>query len=136
MPNDWEVSIASAIGYTPANPGEWLVPVPDNVASALDQLVSRLDETVDTNLSIANRTPTTLDVASSNGTDATVPPVNATEAGLMIASDKNKLDGIEAGAQVNVQSDWNATSGDAFILNKPDIPTFADIWAINTLINC
>lgn len=32
---------------------------------------------------------------------------------------KNKLDGISAGAEVNVQSDWNATSGDAAILNKP-----------------
>lgn len=30
-----------------------------------------------------------------------------------------KLTGIEAGAQVNVQSDWNATEGDALILNKP-----------------
>ncbi len=33
----------------------------------------------------------------------------------------NKLNGIEAGAEVNVQSDWNMTapSSDAFILNKP-----------------
>ena len=30
---------------------------------------------------------------------------------------------VEDGAQKNVQSDWNATSGDAFILNKPIIPT-------------
>lgn len=36
---------------------------------------------------------------------------------------KNKLEGIAAGAEVNVQSDWNATSGDAFILNKPSIPS-------------
>lgn len=36
---------------------------------------------------------------------------------------KNKLDGIESGAEVNVQSDWNATTGDALILNKPTIPT-------------
>jgi hypothetical protein len=35
----------------------------------------------------------------------------------------SKLDGIAAGAEVNVQSDWSATSGDAFILNKPSIPT-------------
>ena len=33
--------------------------------------------------------------------------------------EKNKLAGIAAGAQVNVQSDWNASSGDAAILNKP-----------------
>ena len=32
---------------------------------------------------------------------------------------KNKLDGIAAGAEVNVNADWNATSGDAQILNKP-----------------
>lgn len=30
---------------------------------------------------------------------------------------------VENGAQKNVQSDWNAISGDAFILNKPTIPT-------------
>lgn len=34
--------------------------------------------------------------------------------------EKTKLNGIEAGAKVNVQSDWNATSGDAFIKNKPE----------------
>lgn len=33
--------------------------------------------------------------------------------------EKNKLAGIAAGAQANVQSDWNASSGDAAILNKP-----------------
>lgn len=38
------------------------------------------------------------------------------------ASDKAKLAGIAAGAQVNVQADWNATSGDALIKNKPSIP--------------
>ena len=41
----------------------------------------------------------------------------------MSAADKKKLDGIATGAEVNVQSDWNATSGDAFIKNKPTIPT-------------
>lgn len=33
--------------------------------------------------------------------------------------EKNKLSGIAAGAEVNVNADWNAVSGDAFILNKP-----------------
>lgn len=37
--------------------------------------------------------------------------------------EKNKLAGIAAGAEVNVQSDWNATEGDALILNKPAIPS-------------
>lgn len=35
-------------------------------------------------------------------------------------TEKNKLSGIEAGAQVNVKPDWNASSGSsAEILNKP-----------------
>ena len=31
--------------------------------------------------------------------------------------------GVADNAEVNVQADWNATSGDALILNKPTIPT-------------
>ena len=41
--------------------------------------------------------------------------------GLMSSADKSKLNGIAAGAEVNVQSDWNVTSttSDAYIKNKP-----------------
>ena len=42
--------------------------------------------------------------------------------GAFIDGDKTKLDGIEASAEANVQSDWNAGSGDELILNKPTIP--------------
>ena len=36
------------------------------------------------------------------------------------SAEKTKLSGIEAGAQVNVNADWNAASGtDAYIANKP-----------------
>jgi len=42
-------------------------------------------------------------------------------AGSMSAADKTKLDGIAAGAEVNVNADWNASSGDAQILNKPTL---------------
>jgi hypothetical protein len=37
-------------------------------------------------------------------------------------TEKNKLAGIAEGAEVNVNADWNAVSGDAQILNKPTIP--------------
>lgn len=40
---------------------------------------------------------------------------------------KTKLDGIQDGAQVNVNADWNATSGDAQILNKPTIPSITGL---------
>jgi len=43
--------------------------------------------------------------------------------GRDVSADGSKLDGIDSGAEVNVQSDWNATTGDARILNKPTIPT-------------
>ncbi len=46
---------------------------------------------------------------------------------------ESKLSGIAAGAEVNVQSDWDATSGDAFILNKPTIPAAFDYNANRTL---
>ena len=46
-------------------------------------------------------------------------------AGSMSAADKTKLDGIAAGAEVNVNADWNASSGDAQILNKPALGTAA-----------
>jgi hypothetical protein len=42
---------------------------------------------------------------------------------------KTKLDGIQAGAEVNVNADWNATSGDSQILNKPTIPDASDFVA-------
>ena len=41
----------------------------------------------------------------------------------MSVAHQNKLDGIASGAEVNVKADWNASSGDAQILNKPTIPT-------------
>lgn len=46
-------------------------------------------------------------------------------AGLMLPADKIKLNGIAAGAEVNVNADWNATEGDAQILNKPTLATVA-----------
>ena len=36
---------------------------------------------------------------------------------------KTKLDGIQAGAEVNVNADWDSVSGDSEILNKPTIPS-------------
>lgn len=41
------------------------------------------------------------------------------------ASDISKLAGIAPGAEVNVNADWNAGSGDAQILNKPTLGTAA-----------
>ena len=54
-----------------------------------------------TDLSIANRDATNLDVASSTGDDATVPAATTSLAGLMTAADKTKLGGIDDDAEEN-----------------------------------
>lgn len=68
---------------------------------------------------------TTNNTITINTHDTTYNNATTTTAGLMSADDKIKLNGIAAGAEVNVQSDWNVTdtSSDAFIKNKPSIPT-------------
>jgi hypothetical protein len=51
-------------------------------------------------------------VTSSTGANATLPAATAAAAGLLTASDKSKLDGIQPGAQANVATNltWSATA--------------------------
>lgn len=49
------------------------------------------------------------------------------EASDFTSAEKTKLSGIASGAEVNVNADWNAVSGDAEILNKPTIPSIAGL---------
>ena len=67
----------------------------------------------------------TAPIVSSGGATPVISITNATTSarGAMSASDKSKLNGIAAGAEVNVNADWNAATGDAQILNKPTIPS-------------
>lgn len=51
------------------------------------------------------------------------PIFSVSEAFNFATGDKSKLDGIEAGAEVNINADWNATGGDSEVLNKPFIPS-------------
>jgi hypothetical protein len=69
----------------------------------------------------------TAPIVSSGGTtpDISISAATTSAAGSMSAADKTKLDGIAAGAEVNVNADWNAVSGDAQILNKPTLATVA-----------
>ena len=57
------------------------------------------------------------------GSDDITFTAGGTVDGRDVSADGSKLDGIACGAEVNVQSNWNASSGDALILNKPTIPT-------------
>jgi len=74
--------------------------------------------------------PTNGIVSSDSGTDATIPLADSTNAGLISPSEKIKLAGIATGAEVNVNGDWNAVSGDAQILNKPSVPSIAGLATI------
>jgi hypothetical protein len=97
------------------------------MADIIDINVSQINETV-----TINTTPnlTTININTISGGGGAVSSVNGEIGDVIIpVSDNNftnalktKLDGIATGAEVNVNADWNATSGDAQILNKPTIP--------------
>lgn len=94
---------------------------------AADTATDTLTLVAGSNVTITtNDTTDTITIAATNTTYS-----NATTSvsGLMSSTDKTKLDGIAAGAEVNVNADWNAVSGDAQILNKPTLGTAA---ALNT----
>lgn len=69
----------------------------------------------------------TITATPSSGTaqTVTIPAATTSSAGLMTSADKTKLNGIESGAEANVQADWNQTdsSADDYIKNKPTIPS-------------
>ena len=72
----------------------------------------------------AKNIPATGDASATEvvyGTDTRLINARALAAG----TDKTKLDGIAAGAEVNVNADWTAGSGDAQIMNKPTLGTMA-----------
>lgn len=85
-------------------------------------------------LKYANMTPEEVDalVKQSSHSHGNKAVLDATTASFTTAL-KSKLDGIAAGAEANVQSDWNIldSSSDAFIKNKPTSMPASDVheWA-------
>ena len=68
-------------------------------------------------------TPTALAAVATTGTAISLTDIDSVGSGEIITdAERTKLTGIEAGAEVNVNADWDATTGDAEILNKPTIP--------------
>lgn len=72
--------------------------------TALDDRVTYLEQNsgpgASTNLTIT-RTATTVTVVSSTGTDGVIPVADASNAGVLSAADKTKLDGVASGATAN-----------------------------------
>lgn len=50
------------------------------------------------------------------------------------SEEKAKLAGIATGANVNVNADWNAASGDARILNKPNLSVYPTRTEVQEMI--
>lgn len=98
-------------------------------ASAIDANTAKTGITADqSDAIVANTAKVGITTEQANAIIA-----NTAKVGITTAQ-TTKLDGIEAGAQVNVKADWNATSGDAQILNKPDLSVYAQLAAFNDLL--
>ena len=65
--------------------------------------------------------PSDLTVLSSHNVTELSDITSAGSGAIITGDERNKLSGIAAGAEVNVNADWSATSGDAQILNKPTL---------------
>lgn len=81
--------------------------------------ISRLANTSGTNTGDQDLSP----YATIGAIPTSITDLDTTVDGSQLNALKVKVDGIATGAEVNVQSDWNAASGDAHILNKPTLGT-------------
>jgi nitrogen fixation protein len=109
--------------------------MPDTIDINISPVIETVALTIQPNL-------TTINVNTITGGGGAVTSVNTKTGDVVLNQDeildgttykqyslteKNKLAGIAAGAEVNVNADWNAVSGDAQILNKPTIPSVTNL---------
>lgn len=75
---------------------------------------------------VGNKTASDLGLATTSQLNRKVDKVEGSS--LMTSAQATKLEGIEAGAEVNVQADWNQanSSADDYIKNKPTLGTAAE----------
>ena len=92
-------SIDTTDGNVSTNAGNISTNAGDIADNAAD--IAALDTNVQTNIEIVENA-TNVSVNSSDGNDDVINAVSGTKAGVMLPAQKTKLDGIAAGAQVNV----------------------------------
>ena len=133
---DWAQTDSSAVDYVKHKPDLSVYATKSEVASDLagkqDTLTAGSNITITNNVISATAAPQqNADWNATSGvTEILNKPQNLVQDASYVHTDnnfttaeKNKLAGIEAGAEVNVKPDWNAAAGsDAEILNKPNIP--------------
>ena len=108
-----KTTVDSGMSGTSTNPVQNRI-----VKGELEKKVNKTD--VDSSLSLTSYNPVQNRTVTS-ALNTKVDKVSGKELSTNDFTDalKTKLQGIEAGAQKNVQSDWKATKGDEMILNKP-----------------
>jgi hypothetical protein len=99
----------------------------------LDGIATGAQVNVGTNLSYTTAA-TTGTVNSSTGTSATVPAATTALAGLLTGADKTKLDGIAAGAQVNVATNLSKTTSTTDVTINSSTGTNVAIGAASTSV--
>ena len=131
--SDWNESDSSSHAYIQNKPT--IPTIPGNATEDDAGLMSSSDKTklngIDSGAEVNVKSDWNADSGDAeilNKPSIPTLPGNATESnhGFMTSSDKTKLNGIQSGAEDNVNADWDADSGDAEILNKPTIPDSAD----------
>lgn len=95
---------ALSVPYTPANPGNWTPPVPDNVGTALDDLASgaaltlgNLTESVSNVLTITNGT----NAVFGSGTTIQMKQASVSQSGYLSAADYNMFVAGLAGSNLD-----------------------------------
>ena len=117
------------------------IPELQNRVSVLESSLANLDNYVVTSVLLEGARFTVNLRNLSTGTVQTsvldLPIASEQYPGLITAEGFTKLEGIEEGAQVNVQSDWNESTADsgAFIKNKPSLAPVATSGNYNDLQN-
>lgn len=97
----------------------------DGEVEALDAAAVKTIKLNGATLSMTNGLVDLGSIATSESLGQVGDRLEALETSKFTEAERAKLAGIAEGAQVNVQSDWNATEGDAFIKNKPTLGALA-----------
>jgi hypothetical protein len=114
----------SVKAYVDAEVADIVNSAPSNL-DTLKELSDALGSDANFSTTVTNNIATKLPLAGGTMTGNIVMSGSQTVDGRDVSADGAKLDGIATGAEVNVQADFNETdnTSDAFIKNKPTIPT-------------
>ena len=109
----------------------------DDVDDAVAALVSSAPQTLDTLKELADALGDDPNFATTMATQLGNKVDKETGKSLMTDAERTKLQGIAAGAEVNVQPNWIQTnsSADDYIKNKPTLATVATSGSYNDLSN-